>query len=310
MRRITKRILTVSTPRILAALAFSCISAHAHASNSSHPQLVDFSLQSGPYKISEAVLGGGSYVVEVHLVKNGDGYDLFHQCEINKVCLIKDAQISTSPQKSSAPIMKESCRFPYFFTYENIFYLTCGKSEGSDDMYLYSSKDQKNWLPANGGEPIVKQSPGTNWGHIWNVAILPVGNRWHMLAETSISLDRMDIAYSYVDFGEKMDFTPNQSGVVIKNGGNPELIMKEGKMIALHGLYHDRGPEDAWYITMSTASPERPLEWTTRRDKLLIEQKGIHIADPTYIELNGKGILGISYNQNRVLMLEGPPIEP
>lgn len=277
---------------------------------SNAPPLVDFALQSGDFKLVEAALGGGSYVVEAHFTPQPGGYSLFHQCEFNKVCRIQRADLSTAASKSSLPIMAGACRFPYFFQHDEIYYLTCGKTDVSADMYLYSSKDQENWVPANGGKPIVRQVPGTNWANIWNVAILPVGNRWHMLAETSLTLDRMDLAYSYVDFGPDIDFTPNQSGVVIPNGGNPELMIKNGVLIALHGLYHDRSPTDAWYVTMSTASPENPLAWTVHRDKLMIEQSGVHVADPTYVEHDGHGVLAVSYNQNRVLVLRGPVITP
>ena len=78
--------------------------------------------------------------------------------------------------------------------------------------------------------------------------------------------------------------------------------------MALHGMLYDRSPADAWYTTLSTADLAFPLVWTVRRDKLMIEQPGIHVCDPSYIEVNGHGLLTVSYNQNQVIQLIGPAL--
>jgi len=266
-------------------------------------------IQAGAYKSIGSIFGGAG-VVETSYYPNGKSYGLFFGCANNQTCFIPDF-VATPQQSANKLVFTETCRFPSVFAYEGATYLVCGNNQpGDGDIYLYRSIDLVHWVIQNHGKPILRRRPGTRWAHVWNVAILPIGTRWHMLAESSATLSRMDIAYAWADSAVSMDFTPHEGPVVIPNGGNPEMFLKDGKMVAVHGLFHDRNATDPWYVTMSTADPARPLSWTIHRDKLLIQQPGIDVADPTYMERDGQAHIAVSYDQNKVLQLVGPPISP
>lgn len=266
-------------------------------------------IKAGGYESLGPLFGGG-YVVEASYYPNPAGsYSLFFQCSDNKTCRIAD--FAATQENSAGKVAVDAiCRFPSFFAYQGAHFMVCGNQPGDGDIYLYRSADLETWAIQNGGQPILRRTPGTHWQHVWNVAILPVGNRWHMLAESHSDLSRMDIAYAWADPAVSLDFTPNQGPVVIPNGGNPEMFLKNGKMVAVHGLYRDRGPADAWYVTMSTADPSDPQSWTIHRDKLLIEQPGIDVCDPSYIEVDGQALIAVSYDQNKVVQLRGPVLAP
>ena len=266
-----------------------------------------FPLQAGAYKSLGAIFNA-NVVVEASYYQNGKSYGLFFGCASAQTCLITDF-VATPQQAAGKLVFSANCRFPYVFSYDGATFLACGSNQPADgDIYLYRTTDMVNWTIQNNGQPILRRQPGTKWAHVWNVAILPVGNRWHMLAESNDTLDHMSIAYAWADPAVSMDFTPNQGPVVIPNGGNPEMFLKDGKMVAVHGLFRDRSATDPWYTTMSIADPASPMSWTVRRDKLLIEQPGIDICDPTYIEVNGQARIAVSYDQNKVLELVGPPL--
>jgi hypothetical protein len=254
----------------------------------------------------------GSHVVEATYYPNGAGsYSLFFQCADNKTCRIAD--YAATPQNEAAvPVMDSICRFPFVFQDQGSHFLLCGHDPGDTDIYLYRSTDLVTWTIQNSGNPIVRRVPGTQWQHIWNVAILPVNGRWHMLAETAPNLQRgyMDLAYAWVDPAVSLDFTPNEGPVVVPYGGNPEMLFKGGKLVALHGMQDGPWPQNHIYTTMSTADPANPTAWTTHRDKLLIGQPGIDVCDPTYIEINGQALIAVSYDQNKVVELKGPVLNP
>lgn len=251
-----------------------------------------------------------SVVVESSYYPSGGSYSLFYGCAANQTCRIAD--FAATPQQSAGRlVIPDTCRFHYVFAYQGASFLACGNNQPADgDIYLYRSTDLTTWTIQNNGQPILRRTPGTPWAHVWNVAILPVGTRWHMLAESHSELAGMDIAYAWADPAVSMDFTPNQGPVVIPNGGNPEMFMKNGKLVAIHGLYHDRSPIDPWYVTMSTADPAKPTAWTIHRDQLLVEEPGIDVCDPSYIEVGGQALLAVSYDQNKVVELRGPALNP
>lgn len=266
-------------------------------------------IQSGQFSLLGPIFNGGG-VAEATYYPNGSSYGLFFGCGDQKTCFIPDF-VASPTQSPNRTTTADNCRFPYAFQDQGAHYLVCGNAQpGDGDVYLYCSTDLVTWTIQNGGQPIVRRTPGTHWAHIWNVAILPVAGRWHMLAESHSDTTRMDIAYAWADPAVSLDFTPNQGPVVIPNGGNPEMFLKNGKMVALHGLYHDRSPTDPWYTTMSTADPASPTAWTIRRDKLLIEQPGIDVCDPTYIEVNGEALIAVSYDQTKVVQIRGPTLNP
>jgi hypothetical protein len=260
----------------------------------------------GAYSVAQQIVGG-SYTTESELVAEPVGYSIFYSCQTNALCRIARADL---PGAVSSSALLPKCRFPYLFDHEGVHYLTCGLTDFAGDVYLFTSADMNTWTLANGGNPILRQAPGTQWANIWNAAILPIGNRWHMLAETSPTPDRMDLAYAYADFGPSVDFTPHQGAVVIPNGGNPALLFKAGKMLAVHGMYRDSLFSGAWYVTMSEADPSAPAAWTVRRDKLLIGENGIDIADPSYLEVGGHALITISYDQRKAVLLRGPVLTP
>lgn len=269
-------------------------------------------IKAGSYESLGPLFGGG-HVVEASYYPNPAGsYSLFFQCADNKTCRIADF-VDTQENSAGKVTVDTICRFPSFFADQGAHYMVCGNQPGDGDIYLYRSSDLETWAIQNGGQPIVRRTPGTQWERIWNVAILPVGGRWHMLAETAPAVHPrggMDIAYAWSDPAVSLDFTPNQGPVVIANAGNPEMFYKNGKMVAVHGMYHDRSLTDPWYTTMSTADPASPQAWTVHRDKLMIEQPGIDVCDPSYIEVDGKGLIAVSYDQNKVLQLRGPVLNP
>ncbi|MNY07456.1 hypothetical protein D3C86_1402600 [compost metagenome] len=267
-----------------------------------------YPIRAGAYQLLGGPIFNANVVVEASYYAIGQSFGLFFGCAATQTCLIPD--FAATPQQSAGKLVfPDRCRFPYVFAYQGATYLACNNSDpGDGDIYLHRSTDLVTWAIQNNGQPILRRQPGTPWAHIWNVAILPVGNRWHMLAESHATLDHMDIAYAWADPTVSLDFTPNQGPVVIPNGGNPEMFFRDGKMVAIHGLFRDRGAADPWYTTMSIADPASPTAWTIRRDKLMIEQPGIDICDPTYIEVNGQGRIAVSYDQNKVLELVGPPL--
>lgn len=258
----------------------------------------------GAYAVVQQLVDG-SYTTESELVAEPVGYSIFYSCHTNAVCRIARADLAGAV---SSQALLPKCRFPYLFDHQGAHYMTCGLTDFAGDVYLFTSADLNTWTLANSGNPILRQVPGTQWANIWNVAILPVGGRWHMLAETSPTPDRMDLAYAFADFGPSIDFTPNRAAVVIPNGGNPAMLMKAGKMVAIHGMYRDGLFSGAWYVTMSEADPLTPSAWTVRRDKLLIGENAIDIADPSYLEVNGQALITISYDQRKALLLRGPAL--
>lgn len=288
--------------RFLVLLVFFLSACGGGGGDSSPPQQTSAPVPSYPLKSGQfsqvGPLLGAKWLVEAsyHLSPN----TLFVGCADDKTCVM------TSRADPNPPLaLSDACRFQYPFSAQGAHFLACHRG---GDIYLYRSSDLTTWVVQNNGVPILRRTPGTHWANVWNVAILPVGDRWHMLAESSATQDRMDIAYAWVDPSVSLDFTPNQGPVVIRNGGNPEMFLKNGAMYAVHGMYRDRSPTDPWYVTLSTASPTSPLSWTVHRDRLLIEQPGIDVCDPSYIEVDGKGLLLVSYDQNKVLEMSGPPL--
>jgi hypothetical protein len=262
---------------------------------------------SAPGYTMQGPIFNGAGVVEAQFYPFAGSYGLYFGCADERTCFIPNFP-ATPQQSAGRRAVPNTCRFAYAF-YDKGHFLLCIDTWDSN-LYLWRSHDTVTWWIENGGQAILKRQPGTNWAHVWNVAILPVNGRWHMLAETSATTDRMDISYAWIDPWKGLDFTPNLGPVVIPNGGNPEMFLKNGKMVAVHGMYHDRSPTDPWYTTMSTADPADPTQWTVRRDKLMIEQPGIDVCDPSYIEVNGEGLIAVSYDQNKVVQLRGPVLEP
>jgi hypothetical protein len=282
----------------------------AAAEPAGHHPPAPLPIQAGAYTMLGPIFGGAGEVVEAQYYPIAAGYSLFYGCEATKTCLVPDFA-ATPHIAASVPTVPNNCRFPYAFKDVDHFLVCLDTADGN--LYLWRSTDLRTWTIQNDGQPILRPTPGTQWERIWNIAILPVAGRWHMLAETAPHVHArggMDLAYAWIDPAVSLDFTPNQGPVVIPNGGNPELFFKNGKMVALHGLYHDRSRADPWYTTMSTADPAAPLAWTVRRDKLLIEQAGIDVCDPSYIELDGHALIAVSYAQNKVVQLRGPMLAP
>lgn len=292
--------------RFLVSLVF-LLSACGGGGGSSQPEPVTqapqavktYPLQSGQFAQLGPLLGA-SWLVEASYYPTAE--TMFVGCHDDKTCVL------TSRSDQAPPLaVSDVCRFQSLFFDQNHF-LVCWR-DGS--IYLYRSLDLKTWVIENHGQPILRPTPGTQWERIWNVAILPVNGRWHMLAETAPAVHPrggMDIAYASVNPSVSIDFTANQGPVVIPNGGNAEMFFKNGLMYAVHGMYRDRSHADPWYVTMSTADPSNPLSWTIHRDRLLIEQPGIDVCDPSYSESDGRAMLAVSYDQNKVLELTGPPL--
>lgn len=264
--------------------------------------LSDVSVQSAQFAPASVIVGGG-YMVESELFAAGAGYDIFHQCEDNRVCRVMRADLDN--QTTSRPLLPGVCRYPFLFrdpAAPAISYLLCVPDREHGDVYLYTSVDLAQWTLANGGQPILRES--ATWPRIANPSITVIGSRWHMLTETNGGL-----AYSYADAAAVMDFTPNQvSTPVIDKGGNAHLFMRAGKLTAVHGMYKDSYFGGNWYVTMSEADPASPLAWTTRRDLLLVGQNGIDVADPSYLDFHGVGLLTVSYDQIGVVVLRGPAL--
>ncbi len=282
----------------------------AVASTSNSSAAAGVPIQSGAYKES-SLLFGGEPVVESTYWPTASGTDVFFGCANNQTCIAQDLQ-PTSTEANAPLVIPQTCRFNYVFAYSGVTYLVCNDSQPSDgDIYLYASTDLTHWTIQNGGNPIVTRQPGTNWAHVWNVAIQPVGSRWYMLAETSSTLNGMGLSIAWADPANSMDFTPNEGPTVIQNAGNPQLLYSSGELIALHGMYPMvNGKPGNWYVTESTASPSNLTNWTTRPDKLLVQEPGVDVADPTYVQANGVGYLAVSYAQKEVLQLSGPALLP
>ncbi len=267
---------------------------------------VSLPIQASGYTMLGQIFNGAG-VVEAQYYPFANSYGLYFGCGDEHTCFIPDF-VATPQQSAGRRTVPNTCRFPYAF-YDRGHFLVCVDT-WDWNVYLWRSDDTITWRIENNAQPILHRQPGTNWAHVWNVAILPVNGRWHMLAETSATTDRMDLSYAWIDPHLGLDFTPNLGPIVIPNGGNPDLHLKNGKMVALHGMYHDRSPTDPWYTTMSTADPATPTAWTTRRDKLMIEQPGVDVCDPTYIEVGGEALIAVSYDQRMVVQLRGPVLVP
>lgn len=270
----------------------------------SGPPPLDLSrLSLSGYTLKER-LWNGNVTVESELVKEGTGIGIFHQCVANHLCYISKADVNGAGPNTTI-VTTDICRFPYRFDDNGVHYLACGHVPVSGDVYLYKSDDGiTNWTILNDGKPIVRQGTGAAWAEVWNVAIQPVNGVWHMLAEVGDGHGQLvGLAYATTDPKVSLDFTANEGQIVIPNGGNPYLMYKNGKLVSVHGIY---GPP--WFITMSDADVSKPLVWTTHQDKLMIQETGVDVCDPSYVEVNGEGWLSISYDQRTVLVLKGPTI--
>lgn len=297
----------------LAALCFGlaiAVGAGSVALRANRAEAPPVPIQGGAYHPVRLALGG-TYFVEATYWQTGSGVDLFYACGDFQTCIVRNFQ-RRSTAADGHLVFAARCRFNYVFSDRGVTYLVCNDSRpGDGDIYLYASTDLVHWAIQNDGHPIAARRPGTNWAHIWNVAIQPVGNRWFMLAETSDTLDGMNLSISWADPAVSMDFTGDEGPTVIQNAGNPQLLYQSGELVALHGKYETvNGKSGNWYVTMSTALPSRPTVWSMRPDRLRIAERGIDVADPTYMERNGVGRLAVSYDQKEVVELVGPPIAP
>ena len=128
------------------------------------------------------------------------------------------------------------------------------------------------------------------YGDYFNVSAAVVGGRWHMLVEVGNGKD-FEMRYTWSDW--PLDFAEHMESVVLRTSGNPSLryFPERKEIMALYG-YHGEG---LWEVR---AARFDFTEW--KETGFVLQEAGVHIADPDWGVGKESGLLTVGYSQDSV----------
>lgn len=127
----------------------------------------------------------------------------------------------------------------------------------------------------------------------WNVAVeIDKNGLWHMLVETGDEPSQADVRCDYYTSADGLTWMKETAS--IDRCGNPYLKETSHGILAMYGKL-----ENVWHVTTSILENDGTWRETGHR----IEASGIHVCDPHAIEVDGKILLSVSYDQNSIVFL-------
>lgn len=231
----------------------------------------------------------------------------------NKVLAFYDPKINGELYRSdisdiSRQIKVDSdSRFTYVMTHLGILYNFMQRADG---IYMKSSIDAGfTW---NEAKKVLSKSsdPNSIYYQVWNVGVdVDDQGVWHMLVECSkTGSDPYGVGLGYVtatmtNSGDlDFDLTKTNQQVLQKGAGNPFVKYVQGKgLLLIYGLFEN----GYWRTTAGTMSG---IGFKSNPE-FYIGAKFIHVCDPSAIEINGKIILTISYDQVSIYKTEAEGLD-